>query len=72
MEHIFDARTDDMCGTLVRSIGLLRAEARIELKNLAYNMKRAVPLTRRGKAPAPASWPARGDVCPDGWKSERR
>lgn len=61
-----------MDGTLVRSIGLHRAEARIELKNLAYNMKRAVHLTRRGKAPAPASWAAGGDGCPNGRKSERR
>ena len=54
VEHIFGAQSNDMGGTLVRSIGLARAKARIGLKNLAYNMKRAVHLTRRGKAPAPA------------------
>ena len=31
-----------MGGTLVRSVGLVRAKARIGLKNLAYNMRRLV------------------------------
>ena len=31
-------------GTLVRSIGIVRARARIGLKNLAYNMRRLVQL----------------------------
>ena len=35
-----------MGGTLVRSIGLVRAKARIGLKNLAYNMRRLVYLER--------------------------
>jgi IS5 family transposase len=35
-----------MGGTLVRSIGLTRAKARIGLKNLAYNMRRLVQLER--------------------------
>ena len=35
-----------MGGTLVRSIGLVRAKARIGLKNLAYNMRRLVQLER--------------------------
>lgn len=54
VEHIFGARTNDMGGTLVRSIGLARAKARIGLKNLAYNMRRAVHLTGMNRAPAPA------------------
>jgi hypothetical protein len=29
-----------MGGTLVRGIGLVRAKARIGLKNIAYNMRR--------------------------------
>ncbi len=33
-----------MGGTLVRSIGLVRAKARIGLKNLAYKMRRLVQL----------------------------
>jgi len=54
VEHIFGAQTNDMGGTLVRSIGLARAKARIGLKNLAYNMKRAGQLTGVTGAPAPA------------------
>ena len=41
-----------MGGTLVRSIGLVRAKARIGLKNLVYNMRRLVFLERPA-APAP-------------------
>jgi len=54
VEHIFGAQTNDMGGTLVRSIGLARAKARIGLKNLAYNMKRAGQLTGMTGSPAPA------------------
>ncbi len=36
----------DMGGTIVRSIGLVWARARIGLKNLAYNMRRLVQLER--------------------------
>ena len=39
VEHIFDAQTNDMGGTLVRTIGLVRAKAKIGMKNLAYNMR---------------------------------
>ena len=42
VEHIFDAQSNDMGGTLVRSIGLARAKARIGLKNLTYNMRHLV------------------------------
>ena len=41
-----------MGGTLVRSIGLVPARARIGLKNLAYNMRRLVFLERLA-APVP-------------------
>ncbi|MBB4267315.1 IS5 family transposase [Roseospira visakhapatnamensis] len=54
VEHVFGAQTNDMGGTLVRSIGLARAKARIGLKNLVYNMKRAAQLTGMPGAPAPA------------------
>ena len=47
VEHVFGAQSNDMGGTLVRSIGLVRARARIGLKNLAYNMRRLVQLERR-------------------------
>lgn len=44
VEHVFGAQHNDMGGTLLRSIGLVRARARIGLKNLAYNMRRLVHL----------------------------
>jgi hypothetical protein len=40
-----------MGGTLVRDIGIVRAKARIGLKNLSYNMRRLVQL----EGPAAAS-----------------
>jgi len=40
IEHIFGAQTNDMGGTLVRSIGIVWAKAKIGMKNLAYNMRR--------------------------------
>ena len=46
VEHVFGAQQNDMGGTLVRSIGLVRGRARIGLKNLAYNMRRLVHLQR--------------------------
>ena len=46
VEHVFGAQSNDMGGTLVRSIGLVRVTARIGLKNLAYNMRRLVQLER--------------------------
>ena len=39
-----------MGGTLLRSVGLARAKARIGLKNLAYNMRRLVQLNRLAAA----------------------
>ena len=50
VEHIFGAQSNDMGGTLVRSIGLARAKARIGLKNLSYNMRRLVQLERLAAA----------------------
>ncbi len=43
VEHIFGAQTNDMGGTLVRTIGMVRAKAKIGMKNLAYNMRRLNP-----------------------------
>ena len=43
-----------MGGTRVRSIGIGRAKARIGLKNLAYNMRRAVHLEGLAAARAPS------------------
>ncbi len=45
-----------MGGTLVRSIGLVRAKARIGLKNLACNMRRLVQLERLAMAGAPCEF----------------
>ena len=50
VEHVFGAQQNDMGGTLVRSIGLVRARARIGLKNLAYNMRRLIQLQRLASA----------------------
>jgi len=52
VEHVFGAQTNDMGGTLVRTIGLVRAKARIGMKNLAYNMRRLVQLRRLNPCPA--------------------
>ena len=53
VEHVFGAQSNDMGGTLVRGIGLVRAKARIGLKNLAYNMRRLVQLERLAAAAPP-------------------
>jgi len=53
VEHVFGAQVNDMGGTLLRSIGIARAKARIGLKNLAYNMRRAVQLDGFNAAWAP-------------------
>ena len=41
-----------MGGTLVRTIGMVRAKAKIGMKNLAYNMRRLVQLRRINLNPA--------------------
>ena len=53
MEHVFGAQNNDMGGTLVRSLGLMRAKARIGLKNLTYNMRRPVQLESLAMASSP-------------------
>ena len=52
VEHVFGAQTNDMGGTLVRTIGLARAKAKIGMKNLTYNMRRLVQLRRIDPCPA--------------------
>ncbi|MCS5601744.1 MAG: IS5 family transposase [Paracoccus sp.] len=52
VEHVFGAQTNDMGGTLVRTIGLTRAKAKIGMKNLAYNMRRLAQLRRLNPNPA--------------------
>ncbi len=51
VEHVFGAQSNDMGGPLIRSIGLVRAKARIGLRNLACNMRRAVQLDHLDAAP---------------------
>jgi len=52
VEHVFGAQANDMGGTLVRTIGLVRARAKIGMKNLAYNMRRLGQLRRLNPHPA--------------------
>ena len=52
VEHIFGAQANDMGGTLVRTIGLVRAKAKIGMKNLACNMRRLGQLGRLNPCPA--------------------
>ncbi len=51
VEHVFGAQANDMDGTLVRTIGLARARARIGMKNLAYNIRRLGQLHRLNPFP---------------------
>ncbi len=51
VEHIFGAQANDMGGTIVRTIGLVRAKAKIGMKNLAYNMRRIGQLRRLNPCP---------------------
>ena len=51
VEHIFGAQANDMGGTIVRTIGLARAKAKIGMKNLAYNMRRLGQLGRINPSP---------------------
>ncbi|WP_104018116.1 IS5 family transposase [Roseovarius nitratireducens] len=52
VEHVFGAQANDMGSTLVRTIGLVRARAKIGMKNLAYNMRRLTQLRRLRPCPA--------------------
>ena len=49
---IFGAQAVEPGGTLVRTIGLVRAKARIGTPNLAYNMRRLGQLGRLKPCPA--------------------
>ena len=52
VEHVFGAQANDMGGTLVRTIGIARAKAKIGMKNIASNMRRLVQLRRINPCPA--------------------
>lgn len=53
VEHVFGAQAQ-MGGHIVRTIGLLRAEVKIGMMNLVYNMMRLGQLLRRDRRGAPA------------------
>jgi IS5 family transposase len=46
IEHIFGEQTTAMGGKIVRTIGLVRAKAKIGMMNLAYNIRRFATLER--------------------------
>jgi hypothetical protein len=50
VEHVFGAQSNDLGGTLVRSIGSVRVTARIGLQDLADDRRRLVPLERLAAA----------------------
>ncbi len=66
VEHVFNAQTNDIGGTLVRSSSLVRAKASLKIKNLAYiicealfNCAASTRVRREYRAPqraAHASW----------------
>jgi transposase, IS5 family len=46
VEHVFAAQETALGGRIVRTIGIVRARAKIGLQNLAYNIRRLVTLER--------------------------
>lgn len=54
VEHVFGAQAQ-MGGHIVRTIGLLRAQVKIGMMNLAYNMVRLGQLLKRDRIGAPAA-----------------
>ena len=52
VEHVFGHQHTSMGGTIVRTIGIVRARAKIGLMNLVYNISRLVQLERVAAAPA--------------------
>jgi transposase, IS5 family len=50
VEHVFGAQETAPGGRIVRTIGMLRAQAKIGLANLAYNIRRLVTLERMAAA----------------------
>ncbi len=50
VEHVFSAQETASGGRIVRTIGIVRAKAKIGLQNLVYNMRRLVSLERMAPA----------------------
>ena len=49
-EHVFGAQETSSGGRIVRTIGIVRARAKIGLQNLVYNIRRLVTLERMAAA----------------------
>ena len=49
VEHVFGHQVTAMGGKLIRTIGLVRARLKIELKNLTYNFQRFLILSAPSK-----------------------
>ena len=50
IEHVFGAQQTSLGGRLVRTIGLVRAKAKIGLQNLVYNIRRMIAIERNAAA----------------------
>src|SRR6266581_899312 len=50
IEHVFGAQESSVGGRIVRTIGIVRARAKIGLQNLTYNIRRLVTLDRMAAA----------------------
>ena len=50
IEHVFGAQQTSPGGRIVRTIGIIRARAKIGLQNLVYNIRRLVTLKRMAAA----------------------
>ena len=50
IEHVFGAQQNAPGGRIVRTIGIVRARAKIGLQKLAYNIRRLVTLGRLAEA----------------------
>jgi len=50
IEHVFGAQESSVGGRIVRTIGIMRARAKIGLQNLTYNIRRLVTLERMAAA----------------------
>ena len=50
IEHVFGAQQTALGGRLVRTIGLVRAKAKIGLQNLVYNIRRMIAIERNAAA----------------------
>src|SRR6188768_3607441 len=61
IEHVFGAQENAPGGRIIRTIGAVRARAKIGLQNLVYNLRGLVTLERMATARTPPSRPR--DAC---------